>query len=115
MMKRLVLLVLAALAISLLISTVALASTPKDIVSDWADGKLGGHYTKEELHDFLNNGFYKEYPPHDYDGLVQTITDSLDEGRTDFPFTGFQLMIAGIVAVGLIGGGLALRRFARSS
>jgi len=33
--------------------------------------------------------------------------DLLD--RDEFPFTGFQLMIAGIVVVVLIGGGVALR------
>jgi hypothetical protein len=33
--------------------------------------------------------------------------------RDTFPFTGFQLMIAGIVAVALVGGGIALRRFSR--
>jgi hypothetical protein len=33
--------------------------------------------------------------------------------REEFPFTGFQMMIAGIVAVALVGGGVALRRFTR--
>jgi hypothetical protein len=34
--------------------------------------------------------------------------------RGSFPLTGFQLMIAGIVAVVLVGGGILLRRMSRS-
>ena len=38
-----------------------------------------------------------------------------EELATDtFPYTGFQLMMAGIVAVALVGGGFALRRLSRS-
>ncbi len=45
------------------------------------------------------------------DPLDDLVTDMLT--RDEFPFTGFQLMIAGIVAVALVGGGIALRRLSR--
>ena len=34
--------------------------------------------------------------------------------RGSFPLTGFQLLIAGIIAVVLVGGGILLRRMSRS-
>jgi hypothetical protein len=115
MIKRLVLLVLGAMVITLLVTTVAMAATPQDIYNDFADnGKLDGTYTQAELRAFLNDAYFKAYPPHNIDTLNQIVTEMLTERET-FPFTGFQLMIAGIVAVVLVGGGLALRRFARSS
>jgi hypothetical protein len=118
MVKRLVLLVLAAAVIGLLIGSVALAATPhtiNDIITDFHDnGKLDDTYTRDELLNFLNNSHKEEYPPDDIDEINQAVTDELNQ-RPTFPFTGFQLMIAGIVAVALVGGGLVLRRFARSS
>jgi hypothetical protein len=117
MVKRIVLVVLAAMLITLVIAGTALAATPEDIYKDFVDhnGTLTGTYTHEELNAFLNYGPYIAYPPEGYKDLTKLITEMLEEKTTVFPFTGFQLMIAGIVAVALIGGGVALRRFARSS
>jgi hypothetical protein len=117
MVKRIVLVVLAAMLITLVIAGAALAATPEDIYKDFVDhnGTLTGTYTQEELNAFLNYGPYIAYPPDGYDDLVKLITHMVEDKTTEFPFTGFQLMIAGIVAVALIGGGVALRRFARSS
>jgi hypothetical protein len=116
MIKRLLLLVLAATVICLLIASVAIASTPADIVKDFEEhGELTGTYSHQELQDFLNDPYYNAYPPKHDQALRTLVTTMLNENRSTFPFTGFQLMIAGIVAVALVGGGLLLRRFARSS
>jgi hypothetical protein len=116
MIKRLVLLVLGATVITLLIASVALAATPQDIYQDFVDhnGTLTGTYTQTELRAFLDDATFVAYPPPNIDTYRQIVTEMLTE-RSTFPFTGFQLMIAGIVAVVLVGGGLALRRFSRSS
>ncbi len=45
--------------------------------------------------------------------LDDLVTDMLT--RDEFPFTGFQMMIAGIVAVVLVGGGIALAAFFAAS
>jgi hypothetical protein len=113
MIKRLVLLVLGATVLTLLIAGVAMAATPDDIIKDFADGKLNGTYTHAELQAFLNYAPAQAYLISNYSTLRQLVTEMLTD-RPTFPFTGFQLMIAGIVAVVLVGGGLVLRRFARS-
>lgn len=118
MIKRLVLLVLGATVIALLIAGVAMAATPhtpQDIYKDFADnGKLDGKYSRAEFQAFLNDATSAGYPGSNIGTLNQIVREMLTD-RTTFPFTGFQLMIAGIVAVVLVGGGLVLRRFARSS
>jgi hypothetical protein len=112
MRKLLLALVLGVLSITLLVGGTALAATWEDIHNDLAaDGRLDGDYTADELKDYLNNATVREY-----DSVIQSRLDSLtktDGDRSVFPFTGFQLTIAGIVAVVLIGGGIALRRFSR--
>jgi hypothetical protein len=113
MVKRLLILVLGVLAITLLMTTVALAATPQDIYDDYADnGKLDKTYTDAELRAYLNDASLHQYgKPTIIDRLDDLVNDMLT--RDEFPFTGFQLMIAGIVAVALVGGGIALRRFTR--
>ncbi len=112
--RRLTFLVLGVLIIALAMSSVALAASPQDIYDDFAkDGKLDGKYSDTELRAFLNNATLSQY-------ANQTIKNRLDSlinqmlTRDTFPFTGFQLLIAGIAAVALIGGGIGLRRLARS-
>lgn len=110
MFKRMLFLVLGALVITLLIATVALAATPEDIYNDLVDGTLDGSYTPEELQAYEDDSTYAQYPlpPNPQDPIEE-------EGTTDtFPYTGFQMMIAGLVAVALVGGGFALRRLSRS-
>jgi hypothetical protein len=110
MVKRVLILVLGALAITLLMATLAVAATPEDIYNDLIDGKLDGSYTPEELQAYQDDSTYAEYP------LPSQPTDPVEDTveRDTFPFTGFQLMMAGIVAVVLVGGGLTLRRVSRS-
>jgi hypothetical protein len=109
MSKRVILLVLASIVITLLVTTAALAWTPQDIYNDFAtNGKLTRDYTTAELRAYLNDATLAQYADQDIkDRLDQAVYDLID--RDEFPFTGFQLMIAGIVVVCLIGGGVALR------
>ena len=114
MAKRIVLMVLGALVITLLMTTVALAAVSQDIYDDFVNnnGKLVGNYTDSELRAYLNDGTLHQYgDPTSTGRLDSLVTEMLT--RDTFPFTGFQLMIAGIVAVALVGGGIALRRFSR--
>lgn len=114
MARRVMLLILGSIVITLLVSAVAAAGwTPQDIYDDYAqNGKLTRDYTEAELRAYLNDATLAQYGD-------TAIKDPLDDvvldlvNRDVFPFTGFQLMIAGIVVVLLIGGGLALRRFSR--
>jgi hypothetical protein len=111
--KRTLLLVLGALFIGLMMTSVALAYTTQNVYDDFSDnGKLDKHYSDAELRDYLNDATLHQYGDHDkIHRLDDLVNDMLT--RDTFPFTGFQLMIAGIVAVALVGGGIALRRFSR--
>ncbi len=113
MRKRMTLVILGSIVITLLLTAAALAWTPQDIYNDFAqNGRLTRDYTEAELKAYLNDATLAQYAD-------SSIKDPLDSAVLDlvqrdvFPFTGFQLMIAGIVVVVLIGGGLALRRFSR--
>lgn len=101
------------LALTLLMSGVALAATPQEIYDDFAsDGKLDGNYTDSELRAYLNDATLHQYgDPGILDRLDNSVQSSL--GRDTFPFTGFQLAIAGIVVVALVAGGVLLRHFTR--
>jgi hypothetical protein len=119
--KRVLFLVLGVLVIGLMMTSVALADaakwhTPLDIYSDYADDFVlngpGAPYTDAELQAYLDDAYVHHYRPHSItDPLDDLVTEQLT--RSEFPFTGFQLMIAGIVAVVLVGGGIALRRLSR--
>jgi hypothetical protein len=113
MVKRVVLLVLGALIITLLLATVALAWTPQDIYNDFAaNGKLTKDYTDAELRAYLNDATLAQYADQDIkDRLDSAVKDIID--RSEFPFTGAQLALIGIVVVVLIGGGIALRLLSR--
>ncbi len=117
MVKKLALLALGVVVIALLLAPVALAAahTSQDIYDDFINhnGKLTGTYTKAELKAFLNDATFHQYHPTRIDQLDDTINQLLN--RSTFPFTGFQMLIAGIVAVALVGGGFALRRVSRQS
>ena len=111
MLKRLILILLGAVFITLALSSLALAFTPEEIYNDMADGTLDGTYTCEELKNAIGDATLNQYGD-------QAILDALEEAynhqcREEFPFTGFQMLIAGIVAIVLIAGGFALRRFSR--
>ena len=113
MAKRLVFIVLGALLISLVVTSVALAATPQDIYDDYRDnGKLDNTYTDAELRAYLNDANVHQYGDSSVLGRLDNLANDL-LSRDVFPFTGFQLMIAGIIAVVLIGGGISLRRLSR--
>jgi hypothetical protein len=115
MAKKLLLVVLAAGVLTLLLSGVALAATPQDVYDDYvAHGSLTSSYTKAELKAYLNDSTVHQYGD-------QTIIKRLDSevesilSRGSFPFTGFELVLAAIVAVVLVGGGILLKRVSRQS
>jgi hypothetical protein len=111
--KRVSLLVLASVVITLLLTTVAVAWTPQDIYNDFsANGKLTREYTAAELQAYLNDATLEQYADKDIKARLDTAVRELID-RDVFPFTGFQLMMAGIVVVVLIGGGVALRLLSR--
>jgi ABC-type antimicrobial peptide transport system permease subunit len=112
MAKRLILIIAGAVLLVFVMSSLALAFTPQDIYNDYLDnGKLDNKYTKAELEAYLNDATIHQYgDPAVIAGLDLLVREML---RSEFPFTGFQLAIAAIVAVALIGGGFALRRFTR--
>lgn len=115
MVKKLAFLILGVILLTLLLAPVAMAATPQDIYNDFlAHGKLTHTYSQADLNAYLNNATIHGYGD-------KTVLDQLDDlvntlvSRSSFPFTGFQMMLAGIVAVVLVGGGFALRRFSRQS
>jgi hypothetical protein len=113
MLKKLLILVLGVIAITLLITTVALAFTPQDIYNDYShNGKLTQHYSDAELRAYLNDATLHQYGKPTIIGRLDDLVNDLLT-RSEFPFTGFQLLIAGIVAVALVGGGITLRRLSR--
>lgn len=113
MLKRLILLILAAVMLTLLISTVASAWTPQQIYDDYAEhGKLTRDYADSELRAYLNDTTLHQYGKRTIINRLDTLVNSLLT-RDTFPFTGFQMLIAGIVAVALVGGGVMLRRLTR--
>jgi len=113
MTRRVVYLVLGALLLTFLLTTAAMAWTPQQIYDDFAqNGKLTRQYTDAELRAYLNDATIAGYA----DRVVKSRLDTTVMGllnRSTFPFTGFQLMIAGIVVVALVGGGVALRLLSR--
>ncbi len=128
MKKRVLFLILGALVIGLTMTSVALADaatwhSPQYIYDDYAgtppDGgdpgildAKGTPYTDEELQAYLNDATIHMYGDSSVTKpLDELVTDML--ARDEFPFTGFQMLLAGIVAVVLVGGGIALRRLSR--
>jgi hypothetical protein len=114
MARRLVFLFLGVIVISLMITSVALAATPQQIYDDFAvNGPFSeGKYTDPELRAYLNDALLAQYSDPTIKGRLDDLVDDFLT-RDTFPFTGFQLMIAGLVAVALVGGGIALRRLSR--
>jgi uncharacterized protein YcnI len=112
--KKLLLLLVGAIVINLLLTTVALAGwTPQDIYDDFvANGKLTRNYTDAELKAYLNDASLAQYSDDDFKKrLDDVVKDRL--ARDEYPFTGFQIAILVVVVVALIGGGVALRRLSR--
>lgn len=110
MVKKALFLILGVIVFTLVLSATALAATPQDIYNDYADnGKLDKTYTSQEISAYLNDAQIHQYGD-------RNIIDPLDKllSRDTFPFTGFYIAIAGVVAVALIGGGITLRHLAKT-
>lgn len=114
MAKKLAFLLLGVIVLTLLVAPAAMAFTPQQILKDFVDhGKLTQSYTQAELKAYLRDGTTQAYADQAVIGPLNTLVNSML--RSSFPFTGFQMLLAGIVAVGLVGGGFALRRFSRQA
>jgi hypothetical protein len=110
MRKKILILVATTIAMTLLVAGSVMAATPQDIYDDFADnGKLDKTYTQTEINAYLNDAQIQQYG----DPNIIRDLDNLLNSRDTFPFTGFQMMLAGIVAVVLISGGVALRFISR--
>jgi hypothetical protein len=113
---RVIVFSLVALVFLLGLSGIALAATPEDIYNDFAaDGDLDRSYTDAELEAYLNDATVHQYGSaavlSTLDDLVeQLLAGTTPAGRSSFPFTGFEIFLAGIGGLALIGGGIAVRR-----
>lgn len=113
MVKRIPLVLLGVVVATLLLSAAALAWTPQDIYDDFsANGQLTRDYTDDELKAYLNDATVAAYANQSVKGRLDNTVSQLIN-RDTFPFTGFQIMLAVVVVVVLIGGGVALRLFTR--
>jgi hypothetical protein len=115
-MKRAAALVTAVLFLVLALSGVALAATAQEIYDDYmTDGKLDGNYTDAELQTYVGDATLRQYgDPTIVTSLDTVVSSMLTEERSNFPFTGAQLALMGTVVLALVGGGVGLRRLARS-
>jgi len=120
-MKKVILLGAAAALMVLVLAVPAMAATPTEIYNDYAaDGDLDGDYTDAELRAVLGDAMLQEYSEQNVlDDLRNLVRQTLagdpgtSGGRTTFPFTGFEIALALLGSVALIGGGVAIRRSAR--
>jgi len=105
--------ILGSLVFTMLLATAAYAWTPQDILDDYLNNQqLNRDYTREELQAYLDDTTVEQYAaPLVTEVLKDKVKNLID--RDTFPFTGFQMMIAGIVVVVLVGGGVALRLLTR--
>jgi hypothetical protein len=113
-MRRAALLLVITVLVVLSLSTVAFAQTPQDIYNDYAqDGKLDGNYTNAQLQAYLSDANIHQYgEPATLTALDALVNKMI--GHHEFPFTGAQVVLIAMVALGLVGTGLGMRRFARS-
>ena len=116
-MRRLVMLVVAVVVLTLALSGVALAASPQDVYDDYAqNGKLTGKYTQAELQAYLNDAAVHQYGAPgvvaELDAIVKDLIADMreEEGREDFPFTGAPVLAGMMAAATLIGAGVGLRR-----
>lgn len=116
-MKKFAIIILAALAFTLLWGAVAYAATPQDIYNDYADNKkLDGQYTDAELQAYLNDATIHQYGDESVTGPLDTLVKQMlttSSGQETFPFTGMQMIVLALGGLALVSGGVALRRSAR--
>jgi hypothetical protein len=110
--RSLILLVGATLLVLSMVA-LALAATPTDVYNDFAaDGDLDGNYTQAELNAVLTDATLAQYGDS---GVLDDLKKKIrgETVRSDFPFTGFELGLAVLGGIVLVGGGIALRRAGR--
>lgn len=114
---KLLLVLLGAALLLMGLATTALAATPSDIYNDFAaDGDLDGNYTQAELNAVLTDATLAQYADSRVlDELKRRIRTGNPSStvRGSFPFTGFEMGFAALIAVALVGGGMILRRTGR--
>jgi hypothetical protein len=114
-MKKAILFAVAVVTLFVVFSGIALAASPQDIYNDYAaHGKLTQTYTDADLRAYLADATLDQYG----DPAILTALDGIAQnqlsGRGTFPFTGVQVALLAVVAVGLVGGGVGLRRLSRA-
>jgi hypothetical protein len=110
MVKKALILILGVIVLTLVLSATALAATPQDIYNDYAaHGKLDKTYTSQEITAYLNDAQIHQYGD-------RNIIDPLDKllSRDTYPFTGADIAYMAAGAIVLIGGGIALRHWAKA-
>jgi hypothetical protein len=115
-MRRVLLVVLVLTVTVMAFSGVALAATSQDIYDDYADNKvLDETYTDAELQAYLDDSTMDQYPPDEAtkEELDTLVTSMLATDRSEFPFTGMELVMLLAGAAVLVGAGVALRRATR--
>ena len=124
-------------AAALIAASGALAASPQEIYRDYADnGKLDGKYTTSDLERALNNAVVQAYGHNKQKGLKPAVEKQVKSGTSGtsgtsggaaaggtsptavtvsggLPFTGLDLSLIVVGALGLVLLGGALRRFAR--
>jgi hypothetical protein len=121
-------------AAALIAASGALAASPQTIYRDYADnGRLDGKYSSSDLDKALTNAVVQAYGKDKQKGLKPAVEEEI-KGQTSggqsgsgtggtppaavttsggLPFTGLDLSLIALGALGLILLGAALRRFAR--
>jgi hypothetical protein len=136
-MKRITLIALLVAVAVMALPALAQAASPRQIYNDFAaDGRLDGSYTTNQLHAYLQDAAVHQYGSQavlsQLDGLVRQLlaapnapavgagpnpvaqpvaaSVSAPGGRSQFPFTGFEVALALLAGTVLVGGGVAIRR-----
>lgn len=115
-LKKTIMLVVITAILFLVVCGTAFAATPLDIWNDYNDnGVLDGTYTTGELRAYLNDASLHQYPPDP--GKIKsldTLVRSMLSGRSRFPFTGFEIGVAALGVVVVLGAGVGLRKLSRA-
>jgi hypothetical protein len=115
-MRRLLMLFAVGLAALLLVPG-ALAATPTQIYRDYADnGRLDGHYTRDELSRALKDAVLQGYPQgNTQPGFQHAVANAgAQAAGGGLPFTGLDLTLMVVGGTALLVVGAGLRRFGRS-
>ena len=105
------------IAAALIATPVGLAASPQAIYRDYADnGRLDGTYSSGDLQRALSDAAVQAYGHDKQKGLkpaVETSASAPPPSTSGLPFTGLDLSLIVVGALGLMLLGGSLRRFAR--